>query len=972
MPSWPTQSDYKDALQNPDTAFRDRELQASQAERSPMGVPRARSGAFASVYKMTRGSKAIALKLFNFPNEDRAGRYQAVSDYFKKLGPKKPSALVGFEYHAEGIRVGKWWYPTLTMEWVRGKSLGEAVREAMERRNPDVAGVRALADAWVRLVEEIQAAEIAHGDLQHDNVMVVGNQLVLVDYDGMCVPALAPTDPKKRLYQLEFGKPAYQHPTRANEKLGLHLDHFSAWVILIALRAIAADPALYTRYVTQTGNENLLFSLPDMDLPGKSQLWADLSRVKNDEVREWSRVLRATLDRPYKPFAQIPQFTLDPFARLRALVVAAPRDWAGITAETDRLTRLGKAIPADLSAAADPLSRLRELCNTAKKDFVAIAIEADALTRSGKVVPPELKPTALDAVKRVNCRDAVLKALDAKNPRGAKMAFIRPLLDGWADRKLIADAEAAGAQVEVLDGLKAAVASAGDGRALVKLWATDGYKVAGIPEAELYRAEAKRWQDRVSAVDALLSLYKGKASEQQLADAWQRVVAAGRHPDIAREHEMRGELAARRAPALARLARVPDAPSYANDTALVAAWGDGSALAGCAEANPYVARLNAARDRVSKVTLLQRAIAAADAGTGTEAAVVETAKLLVRYDHPYAARVALGDKSVKVLAELQAALAEDPPSDRRIAGVLDELRAANIELLARLDKIDPALAVEASAAGRRRKILNEFVEIDQKYPNADKQDHKWQTLWTKHKSLLVGRRDTEELRTRLTLAVDRSKAWAALEKALDVRDMFRIRELYEQHITLLREYPPLAARRGEVSELLTKADRIIGIQNKLSTADSALSEEDLRFLRVNHSSFDAKTKEAVVARVLARLQTEAKLVAAYPPIRVIPNGKLPTIAAAWTWAGHGFVSQCLVAVDKSRHLTNPEEAEQYGLLPCRIEDHTREGGGKRVAPPPGAREVFVTVWAAVELGWVTVHGPPLHLGPVAVGQLQLW
>ena len=143
MPSWPTQSDYKDSLQNPDTAFRDRELQASQAERSSMGVPRARSGAFASVYKMTRGSKAIALKLFNFPNEDRAGRYQAVSDYLKELGPKKPGALVGFEYHPEGIRVGKWWYPTLTMEWVRGKSLGEWVREAMERRNPDVVGVRA-------------------------------------------------------------------------------------------------------------------------------------------------------------------------------------------------------------------------------------------------------------------------------------------------------------------------------------------------------------------------------------------------------------------------------------------------------------------------------------------------------------------------------------------------------------------------------------------------------------------------------------------------------------------------------------------------------------------------------------------------------------------------------------------------------------------------------------------------------------
>ena len=83
MPAWPTQSDYKDSLQNPDTAFRDQDLRTSAAERSPMGVPRARSGAFASVYKMTSPTGVVALKLFNLPNEDRANRYKAVSDYLE-------------------------------------------------------------------------------------------------------------------------------------------------------------------------------------------------------------------------------------------------------------------------------------------------------------------------------------------------------------------------------------------------------------------------------------------------------------------------------------------------------------------------------------------------------------------------------------------------------------------------------------------------------------------------------------------------------------------------------------------------------------------------------------------------------------------------------------------------------------------------------------------------------------------------
>ena len=253
MPAWPTQSDYKDSLQNPDTAFRDPDLKQSTAERSPMGVPRARSGAFASVYKMTGPKGTVALKLFNFPNEDRAQRYKAVSDYLEKeLGPKKPPCVVKFQYHLEGMRVGKGWYPTLTMAWVKGVSLGEWVRQTIEKKTPDVAAMKKMAESWVSLVQQLQDTKIAHGDLQHDNVMVVNDAPVLVDYDGMCVPALDPPDPKQKLEQLEFGKPAYQHPARCAEKLNSNLDNFSAWIILIAMRAIAADPQLYVNHVLKT------------------------------------------------------------------------------------------------------------------------------------------------------------------------------------------------------------------------------------------------------------------------------------------------------------------------------------------------------------------------------------------------------------------------------------------------------------------------------------------------------------------------------------------------------------------------------------------------------------------------------------------------------------------------------------------------------------------------------------------------
>jgi hypothetical protein len=577
-----------------------------------------------------------------------------------------------------------------------------------------------------------------------------------------------------------------------------------------------------------------------------------------------------------------------------------------------------------------------------------------------------LRPIAADAVKRVNCRDAVQQALEAGDPRAAAAAFQKALLDGWADKRLIADAEAAVVQVGVLDNLKKAVATPGDGRALVKLWTSEGFKVAGLSEAAAYETDAKTWDARITAAETFINLYRVSATEQALANAWEKVADAGEHPDLKPEHRTRGEQAQKRAPLLAKLAAVPPAASYKNDTAFLAVWGDGSALAGCKEADRYIPHINTARDRINKVAALKRAIDTADSGSGSEAGIVDAAKPLTGYEHPYVDRVILGKKSVAALAALKTAVDEKPPSDRAIAAALDELRTTNVELLARLDKVDPVLAAEATAAGRRRKVLNEFAELDRKYSETDKQDRKWQALWLRHKELLQGRRDTEELRDRLTLAVNRTRACEALLAALDAREMFKLRELHEKFADKLRGYPPVLERKDELNELLTKADRVIEIQKKLETQAVMLTEQDLQFLRENHTAFRKSDREAIVKLVTNKLKTDAKLIAGRPQVKVVPNGRAVAVTACWAWAGYGLVSHCLVAVDKNKHLTSPSEADQYGLLKCQLREHTGEGGGKRVAPPRGANKVFITVWTVVELGWTTVYGPPLHLGPAAV------
>jgi len=201
--------------------------------------------------------------------------------------------------------------------------------------------------------------------------------------------------------------------------------------------------------------------------------------------------------------------------------------------------------------------------------------------------------------------------------------------------------------------------------------------------------------------------------------------------------------------------------------------------------------------------------------------------------------------------------------------------------------------------------------------------------------------------------------------ALEARDIFTLRRRYSTYAEQLNGYPPLVERMGEIQALLMKADRVVAIQQKLS-AGGVLAADDLKFLRENHDAFGPDAKKEIEKQVRSRLASDAKLVPAYPAYQVTGNrGGL--VKACWAWGGHGLISYCVVAVDGRKFLGSPEEADQYSRLTCKPENHQREGGGVTVVPPPGAAQAYVTIWPIVELGWTTVQGPPLTVGPVPVG-----
>ena len=165
------------------------------------------------------------------------------------------------------------------MEWVQGETLFQWLRARSLEGNREA--IATMADRWLEAVQELSDNSVAHGDLQHANVMIDSSwQLKLVDYDGMCVPALV----GRR--NLEVGVEPYQHPQRgAGTLLSLDLDNFSALVIYVSLRALAIEPGLWVKYVEQVGYDKLLFRREDFQAPTQSPLYYDLLQLGNDDLR---------------------------------------------------------------------------------------------------------------------------------------------------------------------------------------------------------------------------------------------------------------------------------------------------------------------------------------------------------------------------------------------------------------------------------------------------------------------------------------------------------------------------------------------------------------------------------------------------------------------------------------------------------------------------------------------------------------
>ena len=232
------------------------------------------SGNFAVVFKMKDESsgKLYAVKCFLKEQEGRDIAYQQITDELEYVSSNYLCSIKYFqkELFVDSTVSSDTEFPVLLMDWAEGVTLDKYVHQHIS----DKYALQLITYQFCRMAAWLMSQTFAHGDLKPDNILVTEDgALVLVDYDGMYVPAMQ--GQKAR----ELGSPDYRHPLRTEECFNEHIDDFPLALIGMSLKAIALDTSLLQN---NAKSDSLLFSESDFQNIGECLMMKSLCALLND------------------------------------------------------------------------------------------------------------------------------------------------------------------------------------------------------------------------------------------------------------------------------------------------------------------------------------------------------------------------------------------------------------------------------------------------------------------------------------------------------------------------------------------------------------------------------------------------------------------------------------------------------------------------------------------------------------------
>ena len=282
--NYPLISEYIEAIKSAEDNFE--ELSYLRPVLNDSGQPVMTSGNFAVVFKMKdeHTGKIYAVKCFTREQERREEAYRLIDKELKGL---ESSYLTSIRYLDKELFVDtnqspETEFPVLLMDWVEGKTLDKYLRENLGNKS----ALNMLAYRFRQLSQWLIAQPFAHGDLKPDNILVrEDGSLVLVDYDGMYVPAMSGQIAR------ELGSTDFRNPHREVDEFDENIDLFSLISIFISLSIIADDSDTLARYGSA---DRLLFSSNDYLNLQTSELYNYIikSFPSNVRIRQLTDVLK--------------------------------------------------------------------------------------------------------------------------------------------------------------------------------------------------------------------------------------------------------------------------------------------------------------------------------------------------------------------------------------------------------------------------------------------------------------------------------------------------------------------------------------------------------------------------------------------------------------------------------------------------------------------------------------------------------